>query len=314
MVHYVLRRLLQAAVVLWAAFTLSFILLQLMPGDAGLIRFLGGEFGLTPEQLAEVRAYYGADVSVWQHYVTTLKNFLTGDFGYSVVSGTPVIDEVLTNTPPTLLLAGLSFTVAVALAVVIALLATLPRSGWLRELVHALPPLMVSIPVFWLAIMLIQIFSFQLGWVSIINPRPWERLVLPTLAIAIPIAAPLAQVLIRNLDALSAQGFVPVARAKGAPRSFVILRHVLPNALLPALTLAGVLFGGLVAGAVVTETVFALNGLGRLAERSVRLQDAAMLQVIVVMAALGFVVVNLLIDLLYPVLDPRLRRRGGAST
>jgi peptide/nickel transport system permease protein len=313
-IRYLLKRFGQALIVLWVAFTATFVLLQMMPGDAVLIRFLGGDFGLTPEQLAELRVLYGADTSIWQQYLTTLGNFLRGDFGYSVVSGTPVREEILTNVGPTLWLAGLSFGAALLLALLITLLATLPRLNWLRETVQALPSLMVSIPVFWLATMLIQTFSFQLGWVSVINPGPWERLILPVITISVPIAAPLAQILIRNIDMLSVRSFVPVARAKGASRSFVVLRHVLPNAVLPTLTIAGILFGNLVAGAVVTETVFGLNGLGRLAERSVRFQDAAVLQVIVVIAAFGFVVINLLVDLLYPVIDPRLRGGGRLST
>lgn len=308
MTRYILERIGQSLVVLWAAFTVSFILLQLMPGDAVLIRFLSGDFGLTPEQLAEIRVLYGADAPLWQQYLASLSNFLTGDFGYSIVSGTPVSREIVINLPPTLRLAGLSFAAALVLSFIITFLATLPRLSWLRAVVEALPPMLVSIPVFWLGIMLIQIFSFQLGWVSVINPGPWERLILPVATIAVPIAAPLAQILIRNIDALLTSPFVPVARAKGASRSFVILRHILPNAVLPTLTIAGVLFAGLVAGAVVTETVFGLNGLGRLAERSVRFQDAATLQVIVVLAAFGFVLVNLIVDLLYPVFDPRLRK------
>jgi peptide/nickel transport system permease protein len=313
-IRYLLKRLGQALIVLWVAFTATFVLLQMMPGDAVLIRFLGGDFGLTPEQIAELRVLYGADATLWQQYLTTLGNFLRGDFGYSIVSGTPVREEILTNVAPTLWLAGLSFAAALLLALLITLLATLPRLTWLRETVQALPSLMVSIPVFWLATILIQTFSFQLGWVSVINPGRWERLILPVITISVPIAAPLAQILIRNIDMLSVRSFVSVARAKGASRSFVVLRHVLPNAVLPTLTIAGILFGNLVAGAVVTETVFGLNGLGRLAERSVRFQDAAVLQVIVVIAAFGFVVINLLVDLLYPVIDPRLRGGGRLST
>ncbi|WP_273688333.1 ABC transporter permease [Ketogulonicigenium vulgare] len=307
MTGYLVQRIGQAVVVLWAAFTVAFILLQMMPGDAVLIRFLGSDFGLSPEQIAQLRVVYGADAPVWQQYLATLGNALFGNFGFSVVSGTPVTQEILTNLPPTLRLAGISFAVAVLLALGTALLATLPRFHWLRDLFQALPGLMISVPVFWLAIVLIQIFSFKLGWVSVINPGPVERMILPIIAIAVPISAPLAQILIRNIDQVSTSGFVPVARAKGASRSFAILRHVIPNALLPTLTIAGVLFGELVAGAVVTETVFGLNGLGRLAERSVRFQDAAVLQAVVLIAAAGFVIVNLIVDLLYPILDPRLR-------
>lgn len=310
MTRFIIERTGQAVLVLWAAFTISFVLLQLMPGDAILIRFVGGDMGLSPEAVASIREFYGADAPVWHQYLFTLTSFVTGDFGHSINSGVPVLQEILTNLPATLWLAGLSFAAAIALALTIAFLATLPPFAWLRGLFQALPALMISIPVFWLGIMLIQIFSFRLGLVSVIAPGPWERLILPVVAIAVPIAAPLAQILIRNLDKVSAQPFVPVARAKGASRSWVLLRHVARNALLPVMTIAGVLFGELLAGAVITETVFGLNGVGRLAERSVRFQDTAVLQAIVVIAAFGFVAINLIVDLLYPLLDPRLRRNA----
>lgn len=307
MTRYVASRIGQAVLVLWAAFTASFVLLQLMPGDAVLIRFLGGDLGLSRDQIAELRLLYGADAPVWERYATTLANFLRGDLGFSVVSGTPVAQEIATNLAPTLWLAGLGFATAVAFAFAIALGASLPRLAFVRGFLRAMPPAMVSIPVFWLGITLIQVFSFQLGWVSVIAPGPWEQLVLPVLAIAVPISAPLAQVMLRNLDAAGEAPFVSVARAKGLSRTRVVLRHVLPNALLPVITIAGVLFGELIAGAVVTETVFGLNGLGRLAERSVRFQDVAVLQAIVVLAAFAFVTINLVVDLLYPLVDPRLR-------
>ncbi|MNY40346.1 Glutathione transport system permease protein GsiC [compost metagenome] len=134
-------------------------------------------------------------------------------------------------------------------------------------------------------------------------------MVLPTLTLAVPISAPLAQILIRNIDAVLAQPFVAVARAKGASRTWVLWRHVARNALLPTLTMAGILFGELLAGAVVTEAVFGLNGLGSLTQQAVANQDTAVLQAIVVISATSFVLINLLVDLLYPVLDPRLRTR-----
>ncbi|NBN64768.1 ABC transporter permease [Pannonibacter tanglangensis] len=303
-----LSRIGQAALVLWAAFTVSFLLLQALPGDAVLIRFLGGDLGLSPEQIAELRVLYGADAPLWEQYLVTLGGFLTGNFGYSVISGTPVATEILTNLPPTLWLAGLSLAAATVLAAIIALAASLSGSGALKTTLESLPSLMISVPVFWLGIVMIQVFSFQLGWVSVINPGPWEQLVLPVIAIAVPISAPLAQILLRNIEAVSRQPFIHVARAKGATRVQVLLRHSLGNAVLPSLTVAGLLFGELIAGAVITETVFGLNGLGRLAERSVRFQDTAVLQAIVVISALAFLLINLTVDLLYPLLDPRLRR------
>ena len=151
-----------------------------------------------------------------------------------------------------------------------------------------------------------------------INPGEWVGLILPIITLAVPISAPLAQILIRSIDQVQTQPFVAVARAKGASRSGVLWRHVARNALLPALTIAGLLFGELIAGALITETVFGLNGLGQLTQQAVNNQDVAVLQAIVVISAAAFVGINLLVDLLYPLLDPRLKtsaskHSGGAT-
>lgn len=306
---YVLSRIGQALLVLWAAFTASFVLLQFLPGDAILIKFLNPELGLGPQEIADIRAAYGADSPVWQQYLHTLGGFLTGNFGYSVQAGVPVAHGLAVSLPPTLRLAGLGFVAAALLALGLAFAAQLAPLRLLRAGLQALPSLFISVPVFWLGIMLIQLVSFRLGWIPVINPGKWQGLILPTLTLAVPIAAPLAQVLLRNIDEVRLQPFVAVARAKGASWRWVLFRHVARNALLPTLTIAGVLFGELLAGAVVTEAVFGLNGLGSLTQQAVGNQDTAVLQAIVVISATAFVFINLAVDLLYPVLDPRLRVR-----
>ncbi|CAN7728781.1 ABC transporter permease [Rhizobium sp. LjRoot258] len=309
MTRYIISRLGQALLVLFAAFTISFVLLQAMPGDAVLIKFQNPEYGLSPEQIADIRAAYATDGSVLNQYVHTAGKFLTGDFGYSLQAGVAVSAQLTTNLPPTIRLAGFGFIVASLIAAVLAILSNIQGFGRLRSFVQAVPSLFVSVPTFWLGIMLIQIFSFRLRLVSIINPGPWEGLVLPVLTIAVPISAPLAQILLRNIDQVQTRPFVAVARAKGASHRWVLWRHVAKNAFLPVLTVAGVLFGELLAGAVITETVFGLNGIGSLTEQAVNFQDVAVLQAIVVLSAAAFVTINLAIDLLYPILDPRLKAR-----
>lgn len=311
MSRYLWRRIAQALVVLWAAFTASFVLLQALPGDAVLIKFLNPDLGLGPKEIADIRAAYGADNPVWERYVHTLWNFLGGNFGYSMQAGVPVSQGLAVNLPPTLRLASFGFGVALLLAVGLAFLSNLTRFAWLRAAIQSLPSLFISVPVFWLGIMLIQVFSFRLGLIPVINPGKWEGLVLPTLTLAIPISAPLAQILMRNIDQVLTQPFVTVARAKGATRNWVLWKHVARNAVLPTLTIAGILFGELLAGAVVTEAVFGLNGLGSLTQQAVGNQDTAVLQAIVVISAAAFVLINLAVDLLYPVLDPRLRVQPG---
>lgn len=313
MSHYLWRRLAQGVLVLWAAFTLTFFLLQVLPGDAILIKFQNPDLGLSPQQIAEMRVVYGADSPLWQQYFHTLLAMLQGDFGYSLQAGLPVSSLIASNLPDTLALALPAFALALLLAFAIAIASCLPGLRGISNLLQSLPVLFISLPTFWLGIALIQIFSFQLHWVPVINPGPLQGLVLPVIAVAIPISAPLAQILLRTMDHIAAQPFVAVARAKGMSETRVLWRHVTGNALLPTLNIAGLLLGELIAGALITETVFGRSGLGQLTQQAVNNQDIAILQAVVMISALGFVVINLLVDLLMPMLDPRLKPlRGGA--
>ncbi|ELY5852407.1 ABC transporter permease [Cronobacter malonaticus] len=304
--RYLAERVGQALLVLWASFTVSFVLLQLLPGDAIAIKFQNPELGLNAAQIAQMRTAYGADAPLWRQYLESLGGALRGDFGFSLQAGVPVSALLAASLPATLRLAALGFTLALVIAVLLAALSTLSYGRVLRRAFAALPSLFVAVPTFWLGITLIQLFSFQWRLIPVINPGFWEGLILPVMTLAVPISAPLAQLLIRNIDVVMHQPFVTVARAKGASHRGVLWRHVARNALLPVLTVAGLLLGELIAGALVTETVFGLNGLGQLTRDAVNNQDLAVLQAIVLVAALGFVLINLLVDLLYPLLDPRL--------
>ncbi|EKM5065002.1 ABC transporter permease [Cronobacter turicensis] len=304
--RYLGARVGQALLVLWASFTVSFVLLQLLPGDAIAIKFQNPELGLNAAQIAQMRTAYGADAPLWRQYLESLGGAVRGDFGFSLQAGVPVSALLAASLPATLRLAALGFTLALVIAVLLAALSTLSHARVLRRTFAALPSLFVAVPTFWLGITLIQLFSFQWRLIPVINPGFWEGLILPVMTLAVPISAPLAQLLIRNIDVVMHQPFVTVARAKGASHRGVLWRHVARNALLPVLTVAGLLLGELIAGALVTETVFGLNGLGQLTRDAVNNQDLAVLQAIVLVAALGFVLINLLVDLLYPLLDPRL--------
>lgn len=309
--HYLLHRAGLGLLVLWAAFSLSFVLLQVLPGDAVLIKFQNPDLGLSPQQIAEMRQAYGADNPLWQQYLHTLAAMLHGDFGYSVQAGVPVSQLINSNLPGTLRLALCGFLLATLLAFALAALSRHPMLRGLRNLLQSLPALFISVPTFWLGIALIQLFSFQLRWIPVINPSPWQGLILPIITVAIPISAPLAQILLRSIDEVAIRSFVAVARAKGASEGHVLWRHVLRNALLPVLTVAGLLLGELIAGALITETVFGLGGLGQLTQQAVNNQDVAVLQAVVMISALGFVVINLAVDLLMPLLDPRLQLLKG---
>ncbi|MDU5499667.1 MAG: ABC transporter permease [Enterobacter sp.] len=286
--HALLQRFGHGLLVLWAAFTLSFVLLQVLPGDAVLIKFQNPDLGLSPAQIEEMRVAYGADSPLWQQYGHTLLAMLRGDFGYSLQAGVPVSELIASNLPDTLSLALPAFLLAVLLAFALAFASRLPGLRWLSNTLQSLPVLFISLPTFWLGIALIQLFSFQLRLIPVINPTPLQGLILPIVTVAIPISAPLAQI--------------------------VLWRHVTGNALLPVLNIAGLLLGELIAGALITETVFGRSGLGQLTQQAVNNQDIAVLQAVVMISALGFVLINLLVDLLMPLLDPRLQTvTGGAS-
>lgn len=316
---YLLRRTGGALLVLALAFTAAYVLLAALPGDAVLARYGNPDLGLTPDQLAEIRASYGADRPAIIQFLDTAASFLRGDLGYSVQSGASVSALLAEALPSTLTLAALGLLVAVVLAVVIAALATHPGlqshrvTRALRSTLRGLPPLMVSLPVFWIGIVLIQVFSFQLGLVPLLNASPAQALILPVATLAVPIAAPLAQVLIRSIDEVMAQPFVAVARARGASSTWLLWHTVARNAVLPTLTMAGLLFGELVGGAVVTEAVFGRMGIGQLTAQAVAARDTPVLLAVVVISTVVFVLINLVVDLLYPVLDARLRRTGAAA-
>lgn len=313
MTDYFIQRLGQALLVLWAAFTVSFVLLQVLPGDAVLIKFQNPDLGLSPAQIEEMRQAYGAATPLWQQYLHSLGSMLRGDFGFSVQAGVAVSDLLAENLPATLRLALPGFLLALLLAVAIAFSASLTGLRWLRNALQSLPSLFISIPTFWLGIALIQVFSFQLRWIPVINPGEWTGLILPVITLAIPISAPLAQILSRSIDRVQTRPFVAVARAKGAGQRRVLWHHVARNALLPALTIAGLLLGELIAGALITETVFGLSGLGQLTQQAVNNQDVAVLQAIVMISATGFVLINLLVDAISPLLDPRIGRYRRAT-
>ncbi|KAA1036060.1 Dipeptide transport system permease protein DppB [Pseudonocardia sp. Ae406_Ps2] len=311
---YLLRRLGLAAVVLWAAWTVSFVVLYLLPGDpvATMASASDGE-PVSPAELAALRARYGLDQPLPVQYVTKLWAALHGDLGTSFVSGQDVRTAVAEALPPTLQIAAAGLVVAVVAGTAVAVAATWVRSPWLRQVLASLPSLAVSLPVFWVGLMLVQLFSFSLGWLPSVGDRGPESLVLPAVTLGLPTGALVAQVLAKSLGQALDSPYVTTARAKGVGEAAVHLRHALGNAAIPALTVLGYVVGNVLAGSVVVETVFTRPGLGRLTVASVGAQDIPVVQGIVLFAALAFVVVNLLVDLAYPLLDPRVAVASGSS-
>ncbi|HLS76327.1 MAG TPA: ABC transporter permease [Nocardia sp.] len=305
---YVLLKLGRALIVVWGAFTASFVLLYVLPASPIELLFPPDErAGIDPRAFAEMERAYGFDKPAWQQYLDRLLAALRGDFGVSVTSGQPVVAAIGDALPRTVVLAVSALVPAAVFALVIAWVATYLGSARLREAVASLPPLLVSFPSFLLGLIIIKIFSFELGWFPPISGTGIDGLVLPAVALAIPVAGPIAQLLLRNFQLEYAAPYVLTSYGKGLRKGAVLNIDVLRNASLPALTQGGIVVGELLAGAVITETVFSRAGVGRLTEEAVRAQDIPLVQGIVVFVALCFVTVNFLVDISYPLLDPRLR-------
>ncbi|MFC8528865.1 ABC transporter permease [Nocardia sp. NPDC057227] len=308
MARYAVLKLGRALVVVWGAFTASFVLLYLMPASPVELLFAPDErAGIDPEAFAAMERAYGFDRPVLTQYLDRLGAALRGDFGSSVTTGQPVLDAIGDVLPKTVVLAAAALVLATLFALAIAWVATYLRSAWLRDVIASVPPLLVSFPSFLLGLIIIKIFSFQLGWFPPISSQGLRGLVLPAVALAIPVAGPIAQLLLRNFRTEYAAPYVLTAYSKGLRKGTVLTTDVLRNASLPALTQGGIIVGELLAGAVITETIFSRAGIGRLTEEAVRAQNVPVVQGIVMLVALCFVTVNFLVDVSYPLLDPRLR-------
>ncbi|MCQ6247055.1 ABC transporter permease [Streptomyces malaysiensis] len=314
MPRYLVQRLLQAVFVLWAAFTTSFVVLYLLPGDPVSIMASGGgdTNDVSPEQIAELKRVYGFDKPLIEQYGDRLWHALRGDFGISVQSGDPVTRLISGQLPATLQLTSAALLLATVVGAGVALAATYTRRRWLRQALLSLPALGVSAPTFWVGLILVQLVSFRWGLLPAIGNEGFRSLILPAVTLAVPTSAVIAQVFARSLRTALAEPYVETALAKGASRRRVHFGHALRNAAIPPLTVAGMLVGNLLAGSVIVETVFSRTGVGRVTATAVTAQDLPVVQGLVVFGALAFVLANLAVDLIVPLLDPRIT--GAAAT
>ncbi|EIV96617.1 ABC transporter permease [Frankia sp. QA3] len=309
MIRYLLLRVGQAVFVVWAAFTLSFVVFYVLPSDPVDV-MAGPMSNLSPEELDAVRAEYGLDGPIIGQYLTRLGRALHGDFGHSMQSGQDVLRLIAHALGQTLQITSLGLVLGVLGGGALALAATYVRRPWLRQTLLAIPPLGVAVPSFWVGLLLLQVLAFRWHVFPALGNHGWRSAVLPAVTLALPVVAVTAQLLARSLETELRAYYVQTGRAKGASRQRTHLRHVLRNAALPALTMVGLLVGGLMSGAVVVETVFSRPGLGRIATLAVSKQDLPVVQGLVGLSALVFVTTNLLVDLAYPLLDPRLARKA----
>ena len=304
MVGYVFRKVFHTAFVAFGVVTLVFAALRLsgdpaatmLPGDASV------------EELVALRRQLGLDRPLWLQYVQFLAGALSGDFGTSFRHQQPALPLVLERLPATLELAGAALLLAVALALPLGVLAAVYRGRIVDVLAMAFAVVGQATPYFWMGIMLILIVSVELAWLPTSGRGGLERLILPAITLGTHFAASLARLTRTSMLEVFGQQFVTTARAKGLSEWSVVLGHTLKNAAVPVITLIGLQFGTLLGGAVVTETIFAWPGVGRLAVQSVFVRDYPVVQAGVFVLALTFVAINLLVDLLYGVLDPRIRR------
>jgi peptide/nickel transport system permease protein len=310
MTRYILGRIAQAIAVLWAAYTVTFIVLYLLPANPVELQLgAAGENidSLTPQQVHAFEAQYGLDKPVIVQYFHHLFGLLHGDLGLSIANqGEPVTHLLGDRLGSTLALTVAAAVVTILAGTALAFVATYVRWTPLRVFLSRLPAVGASFPQFFIGLLLIQYFSFKLGWFPAMGTQGWKSLVLPVVTISILTSSVLAQVLIRSFEETLAQPYVTTARAKGVSRFGVQLRHCLRNAALPAMTILGVIMGLTVTSSIVVETVFTRQGIGQLAQTSVNAQDVPVVLAIVTLAAGIFVVVNLIVDLLYPLLDPRI--------
>jgi ABC-type dipeptide/oligopeptide/nickel transport system permease component len=305
MLTYISQRLLQAIPVLVGISVLTFAMLHLVPGDP--VEIFAGDKPLTPERAAEIRHQLGLDRPLYVQYLDYASHALRGDLGVGLRSQRPVIDSIVEALPSTLELTGAALLLALAAGVALGIIAAVAHGSWLDTLAMSFAMLGVSMPVFYSGLLLILFFSFGLGWFPATGQGGAERLVLPSVALGLASAAALARLVRSSMLEVLSQEYVVTARAKGLAERAVILRHALKNALIPTVTLLGLQLGALLGGAVVTETIFSRPGIGRLAVDAIGSRDFPLIQGTVLFAAVTYVLVNLVVDVLYAVIDPRIR-------
>lgn len=304
MPRYFGRRLLGIIPVLWGVATLVFVIMRLLPGDPAALML--SEAGGSAEAIAELRAELGLDAPLLVQYGRYLLNLVQGDLGTSLFTQRPVITTIAEQLPSTIELAIASMLVAVSLGTALGVLAAVKHGTWVDAAATSLSVTGVSVPVFWSALLLIWLFSLKLNWLPATGQGTVAHLALPALVLGFASAGAIARLVRTSLiEALSAD-YVGTARAKGLPEGTILVRHTLRNAFIPVVTVIGLQFGFLLGGTVVTETIFARQGIGRLLVDAILWKDFLVVQGVVLLAAMVYLVVNLGVDVVYVLLDPRI--------
>lgn len=304
MLRYFVRRLLLAIPVLIGVATLVFSLIHLVPGDPA--QAMMGD-GASPQDVAELRKTLGLDQPLLTQYASFLRHAIKGDLGVSFRTGQPVTQMVVERMPATAELAIASMIVAIVVAIPLGVVAAVFRGTAVDYGAMTFALAGVSIPNFWLGPLLAIVFSVELGWLPVSGRGTVAHLVLPAISLGLALAAILARMTRASLlDELN-ELYVRAARARGVSRAMSITTHALRNSMVPLLTIIALQFGAVLTGAVITETIFAWPGIGRLLIQSIGFRDYPMVQGCILLIAVTYVTVNLITDLMYGVLDPRIR-------
>jgi peptide/nickel transport system permease protein len=304
MTRFLIRRLLQTIPVLFGVATLVFSLIHLIPGDPATA-MLGD--GADPEQISRLRRELGLDRPLLDQYIQYLGGLLRADLGHSLRTAQRVTDVIAERAPATIELAVVAMLVAVTVAVPLGVAAAVWRGTAIDRSAMALALVGLSMPNFWLGPLLALVLGVEAGWLPVSGRGTLAHLVLPAATLGIALAAILARMTRASLLEELRELYVTAARARGATRLRAVVRHALRNSLIPVLTLAGLQFGAVLTGAVITETIFSWPGIGRLLVQSIGFRDYPMVQGCILLIAVTYVGVNLVVDVLYGWLDPRIR-------
>jgi len=311
MFNYIIKRLFYLIPIVLGLVTLVFFLLQLVPGDP--VRLIAGSDA--PEKvIIEITKELGLDQPIYIQYFSFMKRFLRGDLGRSLLSRRPVIVEIFSALPNTLELVLVASLWSVLLAIPVGVIAAIKRGTIIDTISMVIALLGLSLPIFWIGIVLMWYFGVHLGWLPatgrggpLFTLEGWRHIILPAITLGSFQAAALARLTRSNFLEDLSKDFVRTARSKGLPERVVLCKHVLRNTLLPIVTVIGMQLAYLVGGALVTETVFNWPGMGRLVIGAILSRDFPVVQGVILVTGVAFVIINLLVDLLYTFIDPRVR-------
>ncbi|MBI5445503.1 MAG: ABC transporter permease [Deltaproteobacteria bacterium] len=311
MIRYLLRRVANAALLLLCVSAITFVLLDLAPGDPAAM-LLGQDY--TEAGHAQLSAELGLDKPLHVRYTRFLTGALHGDFGKSFETGRPVVQELRSVLPATLSLALASILVAVAIGVPIGVTSAVRQNSYLDKGIRFIVMIAVSLPIFWLGLMMIYLFSVVLNLLPAFGRDGWRSLILPAATMSCYSLAIIVRMTRSSMLEVLRQDYITTARAKGLPEPMVIYKHALRNALLPVVTIIGLQFGVLLGGAVITETIFAWPGLGRLLVQGIFARDYPVIRMGILVIAGFFIVINMLTDVMYGLINPTvsLGRRARA--